>query len=52
MGETPWLHLDIAGPSQSPKERGYLNKGATGYGVRTLVEFVARRTAQLATHAQ
>ena len=47
VGETPWLHLDIAGPSQSPKERGYYNKGATGYGVRTLVEFVARRTAQL-----
>ncbi len=48
VGETPWLHLDIAGPSQSPKERGYYGKGATGYGVRTLVEFVSRRTAQLA----
>ena len=47
VGETPWLHLDIAGPSQSPKERGYFNKGATGYGVRTLVEFVWRRTQQL-----
>lgn len=48
IGETPWLHLDIAGPSTSPKERGYLSKGATGYGVRTLVEFVWRRTQQLA----
>ncbi|HEY0880218.1 MAG TPA: leucyl aminopeptidase [Archangium sp.] len=47
IGETPWLHLDIAGPSQSPKERGYYSKGASGYGVRTLVEFVARRTQQL-----
>ncbi len=47
IGETPWLHLDIAGPSQSPKERGYFNKGATGVGVRTLVEFIARRTSQL-----
>jgi leucyl aminopeptidase len=47
VGDTAWLHLDIAGPSQSPKERGYLNKGATGYGVRTLVEFIARRTQQL-----
>lgn len=47
VGETPWLHLDIAGPSQSPKERGYLNKGASGFGVRTLVEFIARRTRQL-----
>ncbi|MFZ5445763.1 MAG: leucyl aminopeptidase [Myxococcota bacterium] len=48
VGETPWLHLDIAGPSQAPKERGYYNKGATGYGVRTLVEFITRRTQQLA----
>jgi leucyl aminopeptidase len=47
VGETPWIHLDIAGPSQSPKERGYYSKGATGYGVRTLVEFIARRTQQL-----
>ncbi len=43
VGDTPWVHLDIAGPSFSPKERGYLNKGATGSGVRTLVEFVRRR---------
>lgn len=51
VGETPWLHLDIAGPSQSPKERGYYAKGATGYGVRTLVEFIRRRTAHLAAAA-
>lgn len=47
VGDTPWVHLDIAGPSQSPKERGYFNKGATGVGVRTLVELVRRRTAHL-----
>lgn len=45
VGETPWVHLDIAGPSQSPKERGYFSKGATGVGVRTLVELVRRRTS-------
>ncbi len=39
-GETPWAHLDIAGPSHSPKEYGYVAKGGTGFGVRTLVEFV------------
>jgi leucyl aminopeptidase len=44
--DTPWVHLDIAGPSQSPKERGYFAKGATGVGVRTLVELVRRRTAE------
>ena len=38
--ETPWAHLDIAGPSHAPKERGYVAKGGTGFGVRTLVEFV------------
>ena len=43
--DTPWMHLDIAGPSQSPKERGYYNKGATGVGVRTLVELIRARAA-------
>ncbi len=38
--ETPWAHLDIAGPSHAPKERGYVAKGGTGVGVRTLVELV------------
>jgi leucyl aminopeptidase len=38
--ETPWAHLDIAGPSHSPKERGYVAKGGTGFGLRTLVELV------------
>jgi leucyl aminopeptidase len=47
VGETPWVHLDIAGPAVSPKERGYFNKGGTGVGVRTLVEFVRRRATQL-----
>jgi leucyl aminopeptidase len=46
VGETPWVHLDIAGPSLSPKERGYLIKGATGVGVRTLVELIRRRAAE------
>jgi leucyl aminopeptidase len=47
VGGVPWVHLDIAGPSQSPKERGYFAKGATGVGVRTLVEFIRRRGEQL-----
>lgn len=38
-GDTPWVHIDIAGPASSTKESGYLVKGATGFGVRTLVEF-------------
>ena len=39
-GDTPWVHLDIAGTSMSDKERTYLVKGATGVPVRTLVNFV------------
>ena len=46
VGETPWVHLDIAGPSTSVKDRGYLCKGATGAGVRTLVELIRRRASR------
>jgi leucyl aminopeptidase len=46
VGDTPWVHLDIAGPSVSPKERGYNAKGGTGVGVRTLVEYVQRRATR------
>jgi leucyl aminopeptidase len=38
--DAAWAHLDIAGPSHSSKERGYVPKGGTGFGIRTLVEFV------------
>lgn len=40
VGETPWVHLDIAGPVWTDKERPYRPKGATGFGVRLLVEFL------------
>lgn len=43
-GKTPWAHIDIAGTAQTDKERGYLVKGATGVGVRTLIN-LARLTA-------
>ncbi|MBW4574616.1 MAG: leucyl aminopeptidase [Aphanothece sp. CMT-3BRIN-NPC111] len=38
--ETPWAHIDIAGPVWADKENGYNNAGATGYPVRTLVNWV------------
>jgi leucyl aminopeptidase len=38
--ETPWVHLDIAGPVWTEKEQGYLNVGGTGFAVRTLVNWV------------
>jgi leucyl aminopeptidase len=40
VDKTPWVHLDIAGTSDTDKEKGYLVKGATGVPVRTLVNFV------------
>jgi len=39
-GDTPWIHLDIAGPFLSSKEKGYQVKGATGVPVRTLINLV------------
>ncbi|KZL47698.1 leucyl aminopeptidase [Nodularia spumigena CENA596] len=38
--DTPWAHLDVAGPVWADKENGYNSAGATGYGVRTLVHWV------------
>ncbi len=38
--KTPWVHLDVAGPVWTEKESGYNNPGGTGFGVRTLVEWV------------
>jgi leucyl aminopeptidase len=40
VGDVPWAHLDIAGPSHLGKERGYMAKGGTGVAARTLTEFL------------
>jgi leucyl aminopeptidase len=37
VGETPWVHLDMAGVDFYEKEKGVLVKGASGIPVRTLV---------------
>ena len=34
----PWIHLDIAGPSWLEKDKPYIPKGASGVGVRLLVQ--------------
>ncbi|MGH2726843.1 MAG: hypothetical protein ACRDKS_07680 [Actinomycetota bacterium] len=39
-GDTPWLHLDIAGPARSTTDEFETPKGATGVGVRTLVRYI------------
>jgi leucyl aminopeptidase len=42
VGGLPWVHVDIAGPSFADKPSAWLDAGATGYFVRTLVEIVSR----------
>ncbi|MFA5028296.1 MAG: leucyl aminopeptidase [Candidatus Methylomirabilota bacterium] len=37
VGETPWVHLDIAGTAMADKESGVQARGGTGVMVRTLV---------------
>jgi leucyl aminopeptidase len=42
-GDYPWVHLDIAGPAWASKDKAYIPKGASGIGVRLLVEFLRNR---------
>lgn len=37
-----WAHVDIAGTAWSDKEGGYVQKGATGAGVRLVVEYLRK----------
>src|SRR5262249_13985477 len=48
-GQTPWAHLDIAGTAWINAEKPFIAKGATGFGVRTLANFVMERANQSAT---
>jgi leucyl aminopeptidase len=42
-GAVQWAHLDIAGVADTDKVTPIYGKGATGWGVRTLVEWVMSR---------
>ncbi|MEX1124368.1 MAG: M17 family metallopeptidase, partial [Acidimicrobiia bacterium] len=46
-GDGKWAHLDIAGPARARETAGEQIKGASGFGVRTLLE-VAKSMAQSA----
>jgi leucyl aminopeptidase len=37
----PWAHLDIAGPGRSATDDGERSKGATGFGTRVLLRWLA-----------
>jgi len=39
-GDIPWIHLDIAGTAWTDKDKPYIPKGATGIGVRLILEFL------------
>ncbi len=43
VGKSKWLHLDIAGPFIAEKEAGHTPKGATGFGVASLLEYLQGR---------
>jgi len=40
VGDVPWAHLDIAGTAWITEERPYLAKGATGFGVRLVLDLL------------
>ena len=45
-GEGPWAHVDMLGPALLDEDRGdAFGPGATGYGVRMLVELATRLSA-------
>jgi leucyl aminopeptidase len=43
VGETAWVHVDIAGPAAADKEAGHVSKGGTGFAVATIVEYLSGR---------
>ncbi len=39
-GDTPWIHLDIAGMAWYEDTKPYIAKGPSGFGVRSILEWV------------
>ncbi|OYW16128.1 MAG: hypothetical protein B7Z55_14330, partial [Planctomycetales bacterium 12-60-4] len=48
VGQTQWVHMDIAGPAFASSNKPYREAGATGVYVKTLVELVRRQSSQVA----
>ena len=42
VGDTPWAHIDIAGPAYTKKAQAYTEAGGTGFGVRLLCDLMER----------
>ena len=45
VGDTPWVHLDIAGSGMSAAQTPLHIGGGTGVGVRVLTEWIRKRSA-------
>ncbi len=43
VGDTPWVHVDIAGPASTGKENDHVAPGGTGFAVATIVEHLVTR---------
>jgi leucyl aminopeptidase len=41
VADVPWAHLDIAGPAFAESDQALCPKGGTGFGVRTLLNFIS-----------
>ena len=37
VGDTPWVHMDIAGVDIMSGDKGWISKGASGYSVRAMI---------------
>jgi leucyl aminopeptidase len=40
VSDVPWAHLDIAGPMEADADESWLQRGATAYGTRLLIDVV------------
>ena len=38
--DTPWVHVDVAGPSMASKPYNVFAKGGTGHGVLTFLKLI------------
>jgi leucyl aminopeptidase len=49
VDKTPWAHIDMAGVDIYDRDKGWIVKGASGYGVRTLVQTALSIAAEAAS---
>ncbi len=43
VGDTPWVHTDLAGPASTDKDWGFISSGGTGFAVATIIEHLVPR---------